>query len=386
MNSPRIYLDNAATSFPKPDCVYDAVSRYLRENGAAYGRGGYAAADESARIVAQCRSRLAGIIGVACPEQIAFTFNCTDGLNLLLRGILKPGDHVVTTALEHNSVLRPLERLTSFGVTVEHVSFDPQSGIIDQDAFRKAVMSRPVRMAAINHASNVTGVVQPIEDLISVAHGVGAMVLLDVAQSAGHIPLQIDQLKIDMVAGAGHKGLLGPLGTGFVFLNEHVASELDSLRAGGTGTHSDSLIQPTEMPHLLESGNLNMPGLAGLNAGLEWVHDQLDGNVDQGSRCRRQLIEGLADIENVTLHCTDETGIGAVSISIRNLDPRDAAMMLEQSFGIACRAGFHCAPLVHQTLGTLTRGGTLRFSPGRFNTPQECQIAIDAVAAIATTV
>ncbi len=261
-----IYLDNAATSFPKPEAVYAAVDAYMRNNGAAIGRGSHSASDSVTRIVEQCRQRDATILDAESSDRIAFTFNCTDSLNLLLRGFLNHGDRVVTTKLEHNSVLRPLHQLQrEMDVDVVHVGFDCSTGIVDTDAIAAEVNRLPTRLVVLNHASKVTGIVQPVADVAAIAHNCGALLLLDAAQTVGHIPFSLQELGVDFLAAAGHKGLLGPLGTGVLYVREGIDNQLRPARSGGTGTASESVEQPSKMPCKMESGNMNAPGLAGLN-------------------------------------------------------------------------------------------------------------------------
>ena len=379
-----IYLDNAATSFPKPEAVYAAVDDYQRACGAAFARGTHGT-EHADSLVAQCRHGLAQLLGSAASRSIAFTFNGTDGLNLLLRGILRAGQHVVTTTLEHNSVLRPLEQLRDLPLTVDRISFDPATGLIDLQALRSSLESRPPQLLVVNHVSNVTGIVQPVKEIARMAHDAGSRLLVDAAQSVGHLPMNVVELGIDLLAAPGHKGLLGPLGTGFVYVAPDLEEHIVSHRCGGTGTSSESLQQPKEMPQVLESGNLNMPGIAGLLAALKWWQTSEGGKLQDARTARvKRLVEGLTDISNVQVYCAGNVAnnAGVVSFNISDVDCREAALILHQSFGIQCRAGLHCAPLVHQTLGTATRGGTIRFSPGVFTTDDDVDTAIAAVLAI----
>lgn len=378
---PRIYLDNAATSYPKPESVLQAMTTYMQDNGAAFGRGSYADGDRAGQIVTECRQKMARLLAVSAAE-IAFTFNCTDSLNLLLRGLLKPGDRVVTTALEHNSVLRPLNQLQQeLGLQVHVTDFDPQSGLVNLDELQKA-LTEPTRLVVVNHASNVTGVIQPIEQIATLAHDAGALTLLDAAQTTGHHDLNLTELPVDFLATAGHKGLLGPLGTGVVFVRGGREQLLTPIRCGGTGTQSESPEQPRDLPGLFESGNLNMPGLAGLNAGLDWLlgqdRTQLTASVQTCTTLLRSRLASLPGVRLLT--CGESPGAGIVSFVIDGVDSREAATILDSSFGVQCRAGFHCAPLVHQRLQTAQHGGSLRLSPGVFTTTDEVSQAADAVA------
>lgn len=386
MTNGMIYLDNAATSFPKPDAVYDAVDSYQRNSGAAFGRGTHGA-DHADALAERCRYQLAQLIGSGNPHCVAFTFNGTDGLNLLLRGVLRGGDHVVTTTLEHNSVLRPLHQLQlQLPITVDYVSFDSSTGTVAPDQFRDACERHSPQLVVLNMASNVTGVSQPLADLISIAKSAGSKVLIDAAQAVGHLPIDVETLGIDLLAAPGHKGLYGPLGTGFVYVAAPIQESIISFRCGGTGTESESLQQPTHMPQLLESGNLNMPGIAGLNAALIWRDSE---EFKQLSLRHEQqiprLIGRLNEIPQVTVHCetASAAGIGVISLNITGTEPHDVAMILSQSFKIQCRAGLHCASLVHRTLETELTGGTVRVSPGLFTTDKEIDRAVEAIQMIA---
>ena len=378
-----IYLDNAATSFPKPDCVYAAADVYMREMGIAFGRGSHAGASDAARLVAQCRQRLARILDAESGDRVAFTFNCTDGLNLLLRGVLRKGDRVVTSTLEHNSVLRPLQQLKSeLQLDVVYVDFEADTGLIDAKSFVNELNRQPARLAVLNHASNVTGIVQPVEAISAAAHETGALLMLDAAQTVGHIPFSVRELRIDMLASAGHKGLLGPLGTGIVYIRAGLEEEIRPVRCGGTGTDSESLLQPDRMPVKFESGNLNMPGLAGLNAAADWILQQSVADLHlRILKLSTQLSHSLRAIRGVTVFGgADVQNVGIVSFTLDEMDSQDVAAVLDQSFQIRCRAGLHCAPLVHKTLGTIAAGGTVRLSPGPFTTQADVARAAEAVA------
>ncbi len=380
---PRIPLDNAATSFPKPDAVYAAVDDFNRRLGAAAGRGGYAAAGEAAEIVARCRRNVARLLNAEGPEQIVFTFNGTDSLNLALHGLLRPGDHVVTTAAEHNSVLRPLRTLAASGVETTVIDCDA-AGRVDPAAVRTAL--RPTtRLVAVTHASNVTGAIQPVAEIAADAKAAGAFMLLDAAQTAGHLPINLRTLPVDLLACPGHKGLLGPLGTGLLYLRPGIENHLRPLRQGGTGTSSDDDRQPDALPEKYESGNLNLPGLAGLEAATRWL---LDRGV--ASLCRHEmdlterLLDGLRPLPGMTVFGPDpaDDRVGVVSIVAEHFPPHDLAAVLAAEFGIEARAGLHCAPLLHRRLGTADRGGTLRFSFGAFTTAEQIDAALAALRAV----
>ena len=382
-----MYFDNAATSFPKPDCVYDAVDAWMRGGAASAGRGTHRKAEAAGRMIDECRRQLATLLGVQIPTQIVFTLNCTDSLNTVLQGFLQPGDAVVATALDHNSVLRPLEALRQrIGIEVEIIPFDPVTGLIDALRFGQVLAAKKIRLVVLNHASNVTGRVQSVAELTHLAHAHGACVLLDAAQTAGHWPLNMSQLDVDFLAAAGHKGLLGPLGTGILCIRRGLETQLQPLRFGGTGTSSESLMQPDDMPVRYESGNLNLPGIAGLHAASKWILAQGVETLRSQIHVRTaQLLAELGCIENVSVlrPCLESDNCGIVSFNILRMDCRDVAMILDQSFDIQSRAGLHCVPLLHQTLDTTSSHGTIRLSPGVFTTDDEIAHVVQAVREIA---
>lgn len=380
-----IYLDNAATSFPKPDSVYSAVDRYNREIGAPGGRGAYSSATTAQATLSRCRKQVSDLLGVGSPDHVAMTFNCTDSLNFVLHGLLKPGDHVVTSQIEHNSVLRPLAELKARGVESTIVDIGPEH-VINPDSIREA-MRPETRLVAILHASNVTGVIQPIADIGSIARESGALFLLDAAQTAGQHPIDMRNLPVDFLAAAGHKSLLGPLGTGVLCLRPGVEEHLRSFRQGGTGSASESARQPEELPDRFESGNLNMPGIFGLAAGLDYIFDTgLDLIIEHERSLVDRLQARLSEIDGVRVFGSVSPKVAVVSFTIDGFEPQDTAAILDQSFEVQCRSGLHCAPGAHAALGTLRSGGTIRFSPGPFTTVDHIDAAIEAVRQIASSV
>jgi cysteine desulfurase family protein len=381
---PRIYLDNAATSHPKPESVYAAVDYYNRSLGAAAGRGGYRTAVEVDAVLRTCRKRAASLLGAESPERVAFAFNATDALNMALHGLLETGDHVVTTAAEHNSVLRPLGGLVDRrGIELSVVPVDA-AGRVDPAAVRDALRHN-TRLVVVQHASNVTGCVQPIEDIGSDAHQAGALVLVDAAQTAGHLAIDLADWPVDLLACAGHKGLLGPLGTGLLYVRPGLEDQLNGLRQGGTGSFSEQDRQPETMPDRLEAGNPNAPGLFGLEAGLEWLEER---GVETIAAAEASLVErllaGLEPLENISLvgPGPDSPRVGVVSLVSESLEPHELATVLDESFGIQARAGLHCAPGVHRAAGTFESGGTLRLSVGPFTTDTQIDAACEAIAAV----
>jgi cysteine desulfurase family protein len=380
----RIYFDNAATSWPKPDSVYDAVDHYQRENGAAFGRGAHDSATEVNRIVTRCRQRVAKLLGVKQPERVIFTLNATDSLNLAIHGLLKPGDHVVTTVLEHNSVSRPLRfREQHCGLEVTRVEPD-SDGIVTLDRIQAACRDK-TRLIAMIHASNVTGVVQPVEEVGAWAFSRNIRFLVDAAQSAGVIPISFDEARFSLLACAGHKGLLGPLGTGVLCLAQGMSDELLPVRQGGTGTESESDEQPAALPSRYESGNHNIPGLMGLDAGVGYLLERGIASIhSQEQTLIGRLREGLREISGITLYGSDdpEQRVGVVSLTSELYDPQSLSVLLSQEFGIETRAGLHCAPGVHNWLTTKEQGGTLRFSVGPFTTSVEIEQCLQAVQSV----
>lgn len=386
-NNHRLYLDNAATSWPKPDAVYDAVDRFQREIGAPNGRSGYREALESNRIVERARSGVAQMIGVEDPSRIVFGFNGTDVLNIAIRGVVRPGDHVVTTVCDHNSVLRPLRALhDTADVSVSYVPCDGH-GFVSPDDVRAAL--RPnTRLVVVNHASNVTGAIQPIHQIGRVVRESDALYLVDAAQSLGHVPIDIREFEVDLLAAPGHKGLLGPLGTGVLYIRPGVERELQPLRCGGTGTQSEEDRQPDELPEKYEPGNHNLPGLAGLAAAVKFLHDKsIEAIHAHYTQLTKRLLDRLSTISGVTMHGPPATAnrTSVVSISVEGYDPQELAAVLESTHGIQCRAGLHCAPRMHESLGTTATGGTLRMSPGFSATPEEVDVVIAALQEVTTT-
>ena len=385
MNQRRIYLDNAATSWPKPEAVYAAVDHYQRELGATAGRGAYREADDVERRVRATRQRLVRLIGGEEPQRIVFTTNGTESLNLVLHGLLRPGDHVITSVVDHNSVLRPLRFLMEQrGIAVDRVPCDGR-GIVDPASGAQAIRSS-TRLIALVHASNVPGALQPVAEVgrIAAEHGVAYMV--DAAQSLGHMPIDVRQVGAQFLAAPAHKGLLGPSGLGVLYIAPGYERELLPLRQGGTGTQSDEDRQPDSLPDKYEPGNLNVPAVIGLGEGIAYLEQAGLENVRQHAlTLTERLLGGFSEIRGVTVYGPRNAAeqLGVVSISVAGLDPREVAAMLDSSHRVQVRAGIQCAPYMHQALGTTRLGGTVRFSTSVFTSEQDVDVAVAAVADIA---
>ena len=381
----RIYLDNAATSWPKPEVVYEAVDRCMRELGAPAGRGTYREAAEVERLVADTRYQLGQLLGNVEPHRIIFTANGTDSLNLALHGLLRPGDHVVTTVAEHNSVLRPLRHLEQHGgVEVSRVACD-RAGQIDPDDMRQAIRGT-TRLVALTHASNVTGAIQPAEEVGRIAAEHDVLFLLDAAQSLGHLDVDVQRIGAHLVAAPGHKGLLGPLGVGLLYVAPEVEHHVRPTRQGGTGTQSENDAQPESLPDKYESGNHNVPAIVGLGAAVKELRATgLDVIQQHDRQLLATLLERLEMIDQITLHGPSDVQrqTAILSVSVAGYDPQEVATMLDAAYSIQVRAGLHCAPLMHEALGTRSQGGTLRLSIGRFNTLAQIETAAANLAEIA---
>ena len=377
-----IYLDNAATTMHKPQAVIDAVAQAMRSLGNA-GRGATSGALDAARIIHGCRAKLARLLGCPRADRVCFTPNSTAALNTAINGVVCPGDRVVTTVLEHNSVLRPLNRLAAErGVTVEHAGCDV-NGVLDYDELERLV-TPGTRAVVVTHASNVTGNAVDIARVTEVAHAVGALVIVDASQSAGTMQIDMQDIGLDIVCFTGHKGLMGPQGTGGLAVAEGV--DVAPWAMGGTGVHSFDALQPMEWPTRLEAGTLNGHGIAGLSAGLDFIEAQ--GGVEAIATHERALADrflaGVREIPGITLYGAFDqpTRSAIVSLNVGDIDSAEISDALMQGWGIATRPGAHCAPLMHRALGT-ERQGVVRFSFGYFNTDDEVDTAIDAVRDLA---
>lgn len=373
-----VYLDNAATSFPKPPAVIEAVTQTLKRVGATPGRGAHRQARNAASIVAGCRAKAARILGVADPERVIFTKNATESINIVLKGWLRAGDRVLFSAMEHNSVVRPLQRLASQGVILETIPCS-RGGSLDL-VFLKEMISTKPRLMVLTHASNVNGTLMPVAEAAEMCSHAGVPLLLDAAQTAGIQPLEAERLGLGMVACSGHKALLGPSGVGILYVRPDL--EVMPLVEGGTGSRSEDFNQPDFCPDRFESGTPNLPGLAGLSAGIDFV---LEAGIDKIREHEFNLAfrieDGLSEIPGVRVLVPATRGTGTVSFVAHGMNPGDIGYILDEAFDIAVRPGLHCAPLAHQTLGTFPEG-TVRVSPGYSTTPEDIEYFLSAIRSI----
>jgi cysteine desulfurase/selenocysteine lyase len=376
-----IYLDNAATSWPKPESVRQAVIEALDRYGANPGRASHQMAIQTSEMIFRTRSALARLINAESAERVAFCTNATDALNLGIYGLIRPGDKVVTSSMEHNSVRRPLRRMRDLGADVVVVQAE-RTGVVDPDRIRAA--ARGAQMIAITHASNVNGAVQPIAEIGRIARETDALLLVDAAQSIGATPIDVQALRVDLLAFPGHKSLLGPSGTGGLYIGPRVdVAELVPLHAGGTGVRSEDDVQPLELPSRYESGTVNTLGIAGLAAGIKHITTLgIDQIQSEHQRRRTRLVAGLVESGVTVFESGQPDAADVVSFDIPGWQQADVGAVLDQSFGIACRTGLHCAPTACATIGA-GPNGTIRFSPGLTTTDEEIDAAIMAVAEIA---
>ena len=374
------YLDNAATSWPKSPQVIAAMQQYLCECGGSPGRAGHGKSLTSSRMVYDTRDQLATLFNAPSTDRVVFAKNATEALNVILFGSLNPGDHVVTSSMEHNAVMRPLRQLETCGVNLSVAACDAQ-GRLDRDAVRR-LLTPKTRLILINHASNVTGTIQPIAEIGSLAREAGVRFAVDAAQTAGVCPLDMQQNAIDFLAFTGHKSLGGPQGTGGLALGPDV--DLRPLIFGGTGSASESELQPEFLPDKLESGTLNAIGLAGLGAALADLNAFVVGNVLQHEqKLLRRFREGLRELPQILVYgpADPAESVGVLSLNVAGISCDEVGVRLEQQFGILTRTGLHCAPAAHRSIGTLAKG-TVRFSVSRFTTEAEIDAALAALAII----
>ena len=377
-----IYLDNASTTFPKAPTVATAMSDYITNRGININRGSYALAYDVEDIIYTTRQRLNTLFNGHDPSHVIFTQNVTMSLNMVIKGLLKAGDHVLVSSMEHNAVMRPLTQLLDKGITFDTIPCD-STGSIQMDSIEPLIRPNTVALI-INHASNVCGTIQPLESIGPICKAHNLQFIVDAAQTAGVIPIDVKVCHIDALCFTGHKGLLGPQGIGGIILTKEMAQNLTPLIAGGTGSFSHLETMPTHMPDAFESGTLNLPGIIGLNEGLAYIESQGMENIHNHELALTQaFLEGLQSIDGINIvgkqNIQDRTAV--VSITIDGMDPANIAYELESTYHIMTRVGLHCAPRAHQTLRTYPEG-TVRFSFGYANTHKDVESALSALNTI----
>jgi len=375
-----LYLDNSATSWPKPKEVLESIRKAIEQYGANPGRSGHKLAIEAARIIYETREALAELFGLEDPQRVILTKNVTEALNLVLYGFLKPGDHVITSSMEHNSVMRPLRDLEKKGVEVTQIRASEKGEIDPQDVLKS--IRKNTKLIVLVHLSNVTGTIMPVEEVLKIGKDHGIPLLLDAAQSAGTIPLNLKELPVDLLAFTGHKGLFGPQGTGGLIINtEGLEEKIEPLMRGGTGSKSEEEEQPEFLPDKYESGTPNTPGIAGLGEGVRFIlKEGIERIREKKEKLTLKLIEGLKEIKGVKLYgpLDPKKQIGIVSFNLEGKSPSEVSHLLDEKYNILSRPGLHCAPSAHKSIGTFPFG-TVRFSVGYFNTEEEIEYAIRAV-------
>ncbi|MFA7362046.1 MAG: aminotransferase class V-fold PLP-dependent enzyme [Candidatus Kapaibacterium sp.] len=379
-----IYLDNSATTYPKPESVYKFMDSFYRENGVSPGRSGFDDAIKAEEMVMGTRKLLTDFFNAGGDiNRLTFSYNASDSLNMIIQGLAMKGDHVITTMLEHNSVLRPLHHLEMNGlIQVTHITFDEQ-GYINPDDIKKA-LRKNTKMVVVNHCSNVIGTIQPIAEIGKICKEAGVLLIVDTTQSAGAVPIDMQAMGIDVVVFTGHKCLMGPTGIGGSYVMENVPVKYT--RFGGTGVRSAQKTHLEEFPYRLECGTLNLLGVAGLNAGVKWIlSNGIESVHNQEMVLWNKLRIGIQNIENVITYCADgnENRNPVLCFNIKGFEAGDVGTILDVDYNIACRTGLQCAPNVHTVLGTDKIHGTVRLSIGPFNTEEQIDIAINAVKEIA---
>ncbi len=381
----EIYLDNAATSWPKPREVPQAVTRALTKGGGNPGRSGHRMAIDAGRTVLACRERLGELFSLDDPSHIIFTKNATEALNIVLVGLLSGGGRVVTTTMEHNSVLRPLRHLSASGLVVDQAEADAEGRVVTDALVAK--ITAGTKLVAVTHGSNVTGAVNDLAAIVSRCREVGVPLLVDAAQTAGVVPIDLRLLPVDYLAFSGHKGLLGPQGTGALVVRDERG--LPPLIRGGTGSLSDREDQPDFLPDRYESGTLNVPGIAGLSAGIGWLLRRgIDQVREHDQRLRHRLLDMLEGASGIKVYGTSRDGgaeggfTGVVSVTLDRMSPSEAGELLERRFGILTRIGLHCAPSAHRSIGTFPHG-TVRLGWGPFTSEGDIVRAGRALLALA---
>ncbi len=378
-----MYLDNAATSYPKPDCVYDGMLNYMKNIGASPGRGAYSNALESSRIVYNCRKAISEFFNFNKIENIIFTSNITASLNILLKSTIKDNWHIITSSMEHNSVLRPLSSIATYkNIEVDIIQCSP-NGLLSIEEFKSKIKTN-TKVVVMSHASNVIGSIQPLEKIGKICKEKGIYFIIDSAQTAGAIPLDFNKLNCSALAFTGHKGLLGPQGIGGFMICDELNNEALPFIEGGTGSESENIFQPTFLPDKFESGTLNTPGIVGLYQGINFIKNiGLDYIVENESHLFKVFLEKLLNLDFINIYGYDKniSYVPTVSIGLKNMNSSMLSYILDNEFKIATRSGLHCAPLAHKTIGSFP-SGTVRFSLGFFNTLEDIEYTINSLYTI----
>jgi len=379
-----IYLDNGATSFPKPEEVYVYMDSFYRNHGVNPGRSGFDLCLEAGSLVDNTRKELTAFFGGTDPNRLVFGYNATDALNLAIFGLLAPGDHAVTTLLEHNATLRPLWHLQESGVEVDWVDFGADGWVDPQEVIGK--IKKNTRCVVMNHGSNVIGTAQDVAAVGRACRERGIHLIVDVSQTAGKLPLKMDDLGCDVLCFTGHKSLMGPMGIGGMYVRDGV--DIRHTRAGGTGVRSAERHHLMEYPYRMEYGTPNLPGIAGLSAGVKWLQRiGMEAIHHHELALWTRLRDGLAGIEGVTLYCAKDVPgkarISVLSCNVEGMEAADVGCLLDVEYNIACRTGLHCAPMVHEHLGTDKLHGAVRFGIGPFNRPEHIDATVTAMGEIA---
>ncbi len=377
-----IYFDNAATSWPKPPATILAMQNYLQNVGGSPGRSGHRLSIEAARIIFDTREKLAQMFNVPDPLSIIPTRNATEGLNIAIFGFLKPGDHVITSGMEHNSVMRPLRVMETRGVDITVVSC-ARDGLVDPGDILKAV-KKNTKAIFITNASNVTGTAMPVADIGKISREHDLALCVDAAQTAGCYPIDVEAMHIDLLAFTGHKALFGSSGTGGLYIRKGLEKKIEPICVGGTGSRSELEVQPDFMPDRFEAGTPNTTGIAGLRAGVEFILEQSIARIkDREEKLVQTFMDGVRDLPGLILYGQKsvQRRTPVVSFNIAGMDPAAVAMALDEQFGIMARSGLHCAPAAHKTIGTYP-AGTVRFSFSYFNTEEQIISSIEALKKI----
>ncbi|MGL5316014.1 MAG: aminotransferase class V-fold PLP-dependent enzyme [Peptostreptococcaceae bacterium] len=375
-----IYLDNAATTYPKPECVYDSIMDCMKNYCANPGRAGHKLAMKAAREIYDARENIAKLFNVDNPMNIVFTNNATDSLNLAIKGVVKSGDHIITTSMEHNSVIRPIKALEKNNIENTIVSCD-KDGFLNIEDLKNAIKPN-TKLIVTTHASNVCGTIIDIKSVGEIAKENNIIYLVDASQTAGVYDIDVKEVNVDMIAAPGHKCLFGPQGTGILYIRDGL--ELEILKEGGTGSRSEDVFQPNLLPDKYESGTHNTPGIVGLNEGVKFIFEKGIDNIRKHEEelCEYMLTR-LEEVPNIVIYGpkNSKKRAAVISINIGNMDSGEITFLLDSEYDIATRSGIHCAPLAHKTLGTLDQGA-VRFSIGYFNTKSDIDVAIEALKKI----